>query len=250
MTSFPMLNENYLQAGKAGVGWVQNTNTMQMAEENVEWTYIPPFSATGHEFTRAVGLANNGWISVAATADDPQKAVDVLEFLNSLEGRQLMVAGVQGLHYNTFDADFNFDRDEEVWNASYETQTFPLYFYVGAGLMHGYVPIENYDTFAEALANVVVFEPMPTSTGYRELIQRSSEWVGETNPFQFVEFPELADLRTELLDVIITGWTKLISAEPGQFEAEWDAFLSEWDRVGGADWVAAYQTYYNESMAN
>src|SRR5690606_29400147 len=35
MNSFPLLNERYLQAGKAGVGWVQNPTSIQMAEDNV-----------------------------------------------------------------------------------------------------------------------------------------------------------------------------------------------------------------------
>jgi ABC-type glycerol-3-phosphate transport system substrate-binding protein len=250
MTSFPMMNERYLQAGKAGVGWVQNPNNIQMAEEDVEWAYIPPFSATGHEFARALGLANNGWISVAATSDDPQKSVDLLEYLNSYEGRQLMVAGVEGQHYTAFDEAGNFDRDDEAWSANYDSNTFPLYFYVGQGLMHGYVPVDEYESFSEALDHTIIFEPMPTSTGYREVIQQSGNWVGATNPFQFVEFQDLSDLRAELSDVIITGWTKLISADPDQFEAEWDAFLSEWNRVGGDEWVAAYQSYYDENLAN
>ncbi len=248
MSSMPMLNERYFQAGKAGVGWVQNPANLQMAEEGVEWAFIPPFSATGYEQTRALGIANNGYISVSATSDDPQKAVDVLEYLNSLEGRQLIVAGVQGVHYNSFDANGNFDRNQEAWSATYDSQTYPLYFYFGQGLMHGYIPVEKYDTFEEALSHTEVWEPSPNPTGLRDVIQESSRWVGAPNPFQFVDMSEYSDLLTELNDVIVTGWTKLISAEPGTFDAAWDEYISEWERVGGNDWVANFQAYYDANL--
>ena len=248
MSSMPMLNERYLQAGKAGVSWVQNPTNLQMAEENVEWAYIPPFSATGYEQTRALGLANNGYIAVSATSENPQKAVDVLEFLNSEEGRQLIVAGIQGVHYNTFDAEGNFDRNQEAWSASYDTPTYPLYFYFGQGLMHGYIPVDKYDTFEEAMDHTVVFEPSPNPTGLRQVIQESSQWVGASNPFQFVDMASLSDLLTEMNDAIITGWTKVISADPGTFKSAWDEYLAEWGRVGGNEWVAAFQTYYDENL--
>ena len=247
MSSLPLLNETYLQAGKSGVGWLQNPNNYQMAEDNVEWAFIPPFSSNGFEHTRAVGIANNGWISVAATSDDPQKAVDVLEFLNSPEGRKLMTAGVEGVHYNSFDEDGNFDRNQEAWSETYDGSTYPLYFYMGQGLMHTYVPVEDYDTFGEALNNLTIFEPQPNPTGLREVISESVNWVGEPNPFQFTEFPEMNDINVEVNDAIVTGWTKLIAADPGTFDAEWDAFIAEWERVGGPDWVATLQSYYDET---
>lgn len=247
MNSFPLLNETYLQAGKAGVGWVQNPANYQMAEENVEWAFIPPFSAEGYEHTRALGIANNGWISIAATADDPQKAVDVLEYLNSEEGRKLIVAGVEGVHYTTFDEDGNFDRNEEAWSAAYDGQIFPLYFYLGQGLMHSYVPVDEYSDFAEALNHLTIFEPQPNPTGLREVISESARWAGEPNPFQFVEFPELNDINVAVNDAIVTGWTKLIAADPGTFDQEWEAFLEEWERVDGPEWVAAFQEVYENS---
>jgi len=160
----------------------------------------------------------------------------------------LIVAGLEGEHFTAFAENGDFDRNWDAWSAVYSTPTFPLYFYLGQGLMHGYIPVEDYDSFAEALGHTVVFEPQPNPTGLRTVIQESARWVGEPNPFQFVEFPELNDLRVELNDVIVTGWTRVITATPDTFEAEWETFLSEWDRVGGADWVAAYQSYYDGTM--
>ena len=148
-----------MQAGKSGVVWVQNPRTTEMAEADAEWAYIPPFSAEGHEFTRAVGIANNGWIAVSATSKNPQKAVDLLEFVNSFEGRKLLVAGIEGVHYNTLSEDNTFDRIDAAWDADYDQPTYPLNFYFGQGLMHGYVPVTEYDTFEEALEHVQVWEP-------------------------------------------------------------------------------------------
>ncbi len=248
MTSFPMLMENYLQAGKAGVGWVQNPTNTEVAGEKVEWAYIPPFNSEGFEQTRAVGIINNGWIAISSESDNPQKAIDLLEFVNSYEGRQLLVAGVPGVHFNEIDEDGNFDRIQEAWDANYDGSSYPLYFYFGQGLMHGYIPVEKYDTFEEALMNVEIWEPKPQGNGLREVIKQGGQWAGAPDPFQFIQFPELDDIRAEVSDAIVTGWTKVITAAPEEFDAEWDAFVAEWERAGGEEWTAAFQTYYDENM--
>lgn len=245
MSSLPMLNETYLQPGKSGVAWVQNPANYAMAEENVEWAYLQPFSATSYEHTRAVGIANNGWISISSEADDPQKAVDLLEFLNSEEGRKLTVAGVPDVHYGSFTETGEFDRNQEAWSADYSSVTYPLYFYLGQGLVHGYIPVQEYDTFSEALSNIIIFESPENPIGLRNIIQESALWAGAPNLFQFIEFAELADIRVELNDAIVTGWTKVITAAPGAFENEWNAFVSEYNRVGGETWLATYQEYYD-----
>ena len=247
MTSMPMLNERYMQAGKSGVAWVQNPRNTEMAEADAEWAYIPPFSAEGFEHVRGQGIANNGWIAVSATSENPQKAVDLLEFVNSLEGRKLLVAGVEGVHYNTLSDDNTFDRIDEAWDADYDGPTYPLNFYFGQGLMHGYIPAVDYDTFEEALDNVQIWEPA-SLPGRTEVVAESAKWVGEPDPFQFVNFPDLEDNRTELQDAVCVGWTKAITADEGEFDNTWDEFLASWDRSGGEEWTAAYQAYYDENL--
>lgn len=255
MSSFPLMHEKYFLAGQAGSGWFQNpagqeTRLREAAPDAIVGT-IPPFSARGREFTKATGIVVNGWIAVMNGTESPEKAIEVLEYVNSEEGRRLLTAGIEGVHYTSFDGDGYFDRIQSGWEADYDGNTYPLYFYFGQGLMHGYVPVERYGTFEEAVQHVVLFDPLAykgTSKGYKALIPMANEWAGAPNPFQFVNFPELNDLQTAVNEVIIVGWTKAISAAPGEFDAEWSEFLSEWDRVDGAQWVKAYQDYYDDNV--
>jgi len=247
MNSMPMLNERYLQPGKAGVAWIQNPRNQEIVDEGAEWSYIPPFSAEGFEHTRGVGLANNGWISVSSMSENPQKAVDVIEYLNSPEGRRLMVAGVEGVHYSGFNEDGTFNRVQEAWDADYDEPTYPLYFYMGQGLVHGHIPAADYGTFEEALDNVQIYEPADLP-GRKEVLAESARWMGAPNPYQFVNFPELEDARSQLQDAICVGWTKVITADTADIDAEWSEFQESWTRLGGDEWTAAYQEYYDENL--
>ncbi len=67
-------------------------------------------------------------------------------------------------------------------------------------------------------------------------------------PFQFVEFPELNDIKVALGDALLTGWTEMITADPANFEAEWQEFLDEWAAAGGDERVQAYQNYYDANL--
>lgn len=251
MSSFPMMQEKYLLAGQAGAGWFQNPiNTeSQLAEAHpgAQLSMLPPFSASGHEFTKAVGLTVNGWISVMNGTEAPQKAIELLEYVNTREGRELMILGVEGTHFTDITSDGYFTRDQEAWSADYEWPDPHLWFYFGQGLMHGYVPVEQYGTFEEALANVILFDSIEyrdTRQGYKPLIPVAGQWTGGASPFQFVHFPELTDLQAEINDVITVGWTSSISAAEGEFDDEWNAFVREYNRIAD-EWIAAYQDYHD-----
>ena len=144
--SFPDLSERYIQAGKAGLSWFPNSGNFPIP--NAELGFLPPFTATGFEFTRSEGVVNNGWISVSAVSDTPQEAVDFLEYLNSREARKLLSAGIEGVHYSSFDENGNFERIEENW--PYESTYYPLWFYFGQGGARGVIPIAEYESLDEA----------------------------------------------------------------------------------------------------
>ena len=241
--SFPDLSERYIQAGKAGLSWFPNSGNFPIP--NAELGFLPPFTASGFEFTRSEGVVNNGWISVSAVSDTPQEAVDFLEFLNSREARKLLSAGIEGFHYSSFDENGNFERIEENW--TYESTYYPLWFYFGQGGARGVIPIAEYDSLDEAFANVEIWEPT-VGGGLRDTLVASALWTGDSMPFQFVEFPELNDIKVALGEALLTGWTEMITADPANFEAEWQEFLDEWQAAGGDEWVAAYQAYYDEHM--
>ena len=243
INSFPDLSERYIQAGKAGLSWFPNSGNFPIPDAEVG--FLPPFSATGYEFTRSQGMATNGWIAVSAVSDHPQEAVDLLEYLNSREARKLLTAGVEGVHYASFDDQGNFERIEENWN--YESTYYPLWFYFGQGGARGVIPIAEYGNAEEALQHVEIWEPT-VGGGLRDTLVASALWTGDPMMFQFVEFPELNDIKVALNDALLTGWTEMITADPANFDAEWDEFVAEWEAAGADEWVQAYQAYYDENL--
>lgn len=245
LTSFPQLSETYIQASKAGVSWFPNGGNFPLPEGAVSG-FIPPFSADGYEFARIEGIPTQGWISVSATSDDPQKAVDLLEFFNSLEGRKLLTLGIEGVHYENLDEAGNFDRIEENWD--YAQTYYPLHFYLGNGTTRGYVPVGEFGSVEEGLANVEIWQPRNGELNIRDTMAASAGWVGAPMMFQFVEFPELNDAKTALVDAIVTGWTEMITADPADFDSEWQEYLDELDAAGFDAWNQAYQAYYDENM--
>lgn len=243
INSFPDLSERYIQAGKAGLSWFPNSGNFPIPD--AETGFLPPFSATGYEFTKSRGLATNGWISISAMSDTPQEAIDFLEFLNSREARTLLTAGVEGLHYTSFDENGNFERIDDNWE--YESTYYPLWFYFGQGGARGVIPIAEYGNVEEALQNVEIWEPT-IGGGLRDTLVASAQWTGDPMIFQFVEFPELNDIKVTLGDALLTGWTEMITADPANFDAEWDEFVAEWEAAGAAEWIQAYQDYYDENI--
>lgn len=256
MDSYPKLMEKWFYAGKSGAGWIQNPYGIEAnVQKNVPGSYIevlPQFSARGYAYTRATGLIVNGYTGTAATSKNPQKAVDVVEYLNSEDGRMLFNAGIKGVHYTSFSADGYFDRIDSQWKADYGTGLdYPLYFYVGQGLVHGYIPAAKYATFEEAIAHIQMYDPASQRDAklqHHLLIPLGSSWVGAPNPFQFVDFPDLVDVRTDLGNKIWEGWTKCIAAGPGKFEGEYSAWQADLKKLGMEKWTAAFQQYYDRNL--
>jgi hypothetical protein len=157
----------------------------------------------------------------------------------------LLTLGIEDVHYNNLDADGNFDRIEENWD--YALTYYPLHFYLGNGTARGYVPLGEYATVEEGMANVQIWQPRG-GLNIRDTLAASSQWVGAPMMFQYVEFAELSDTQTALIDAVVTGWTELITAAPADFESEWQEYLTELDSAGLQEWTQAYQTYYDENL--
>lgn len=245
LTSFPQTSEIYLQGGKAGVGWIPSGGGFNVPDS--ELVPLPPITATGFEFSRAEGIDSNGFIAISSVSDNPQLAVDLLEFFNSREGRELLVLGLEGVHYDNLQDDGTFDRLKENWD--YDPIYYPLHFYLGQGVVRGYIPLtEGYDSIGAALQNVTIWEPNEGGVGLPGLMEASQKWIGAPMLFQFTEFGDLSDTDAALTDAIVTGWTEMITAAPADFDAEWDEYLAELEAAGFAEWTEAYQAYYDENF--
>jgi ABC-type glycerol-3-phosphate transport system substrate-binding protein len=256
MNSFPQLTEKYIMTGKAGMGWVINPFTSQAArlkeiDPDSEVSLLQPFSAKGYKFRRAQGMMVQIYAVVTSKSKNPAKAIECLEYFQSLDGRRLLIAGVEGVHWSSFSADGIFERNEVRWEQDYGKQLYhPLNFYLGQGNCEGYIPAKDYATFEEAYANAVPFVPASKKdeANVRLEYKEGAKWFGDPNPVQFVLFPEHNDLENAVIDAIVTGWTKCIAAKAGEFEKTWQEHQAELKRVGLDRWTALYQDYYDKNI--
>jgi ABC-type glycerol-3-phosphate transport system substrate-binding protein len=256
MNSFPMLTEKYMMTGKAGMGWVINPFTSQARrlkeiDPRSEVVLLEPLAAKGYAFKRNQGTMVQVNAVITSKSKVAQKAMDSLEYFQSWEGRQLLVAGVEGVHWKSFTRDGYFERIEENWERDYQKVMYhPLNFYLGQGNSEGYIPAKDYPTFEEAYANAVAFVPtsMRDQVNVKLEYKEGQKWFGDPNPVQFVQFPEHNDLKVAVDNAIWGGWTKCIAAKPGEFEKAWQENLAELKRVGLDRWVALYQDYYDKNI--
>lgn len=216
---------------------------MQTLDPNYEYEIIPAIGADRPEF-RPMTQGFNMWrISfVPSTAENPQGGLDLFELANSRVGREILIGGEKGVTMTeegfTEDGVFTLipENCEEVWGNS--TGISPRWW----GLMstvYGYIPVEKYDTYEEAYANEMIFV--------------TSQDMESDNPFSNVlgeiALPIESEVRPNLNNIRGEYWNKMITAS-SQEEAEalWDEYVSTWENGGGADYVAAYQEYYDANF--
>ena len=258
MSSYPNLNDKYFNAGKSGVGWFLAPPKLELTLRNTfpeaEVDVIPPFAARGYDFKRAQGTINTGYLGIAASSQNPEKALEVVEYLFTKEGRELVNAGIEGEHYKEITPDGFIDRTgcEEKWKELYgDTDLYPLYFHLGMAAFRGHIDWDKYRTYEEAYANRVLWDSMEfrgTKYAFSVSQRDAEEWFGEYNPFQYIRFEDLVDTAAEIDEAIKVGWTRMIAAEGGQFEEEWNSYIDALQSAGIGEWVKAYQGYFDREL--
>jgi ABC-type glycerol-3-phosphate transport system substrate-binding protein len=247
--SYPMLNEKYWFAGKCGVAYGAFGNqelTIQKVDPAAVIESIPPWSARGHKFQRGSGAMMVNHYAIPTSSKHPLKALDLLEFLNTKEGRIMSVAGAEGVQWKNYTEDGFYDQIEENWDPDHNYE-----YGFGTAEMRGYLPWGDYDTFEEAYDNrtIIVERGLKDSkASIKNLLEWGAKWRGELNPFRFVIIPELIDTDTAIWEAVEIGWIKMIAAGPGKFEDEWNEYVDSLNDAGIENWVESFQEYYDKNM--
>jgi len=246
--SYPQLCEKYWYASKCGVAFGnpgRTEETVQQSDPDAVLESIPPWSATGYTFTRGGGALEMDYHALPSSSRYPQKVVDLIEWFNSKEGSVMRALGVEGLNWANLSEDGYFDKLEE-WDTTQD-----YWWGMGSASMYGWIPYWDYGTFEEAYDHRVILvarSEKDAKTSMRWSLAWGAKWFGSENPFRFVSVPNTSDISVELSDAVEIGWIKMVAAGPGQFDAEWDAYVRSLDDAGFQQWVAAYQNYYDKNM--
>ncbi|MDR1061301.1 MAG: hypothetical protein LBL83_08875, partial [Clostridiales bacterium] len=190
---------------------------------------------------------------IPKTAKDPAKVLEVMEYINSKAGRDLLCAGPadwlspEGV---SSDGTYTLTVDPATRKAEWgsESATEPLA-YIFATHMFGYIPAKDYGTFEEAYANRTTYmeksmEGDPFNS--RDAIQNGqlysvSDLLSETN----LEIDN--DVKPKINTIKFEYWDKIImEPNPENIDALWDEYTSKWRAGGGDAYIQAYQEYYDE----
>jgi putative aldouronate transport system substrate-binding protein len=252
-------NAKYLYANKAGVIWTSRTaefeTNIQKADSNAKLAFLPPMVADGHQFIPSQGSAWWMMIGIPKTSKHPDKALQFIEFVNSKEGRELLVAGVKGRHFTTLTDDGVYDRNKANWEKDYDVKAngydHPLWWGF-LSTVHGYIPVEDYPTFEEALKNVHMFvsdEDAKKEFNWKTAVKYGG-FYNEPNPFHAVYIQSVQDKRSNIQNnVKAVYFLKMITAKnEKEVDKLWDDYKKAWEAAGGKEVIKAYQDFYDKNL--
>lgn len=261
---FTLNDKNYMRAKfSAGqCGWV---NSPMIAGDFNELLKVAPdakvalMSPMPHAPTASgayAGDANWNWMQnvLPATCSNPEKVLDLLEYLHSPEGRKLICTGIEGIHYDRFEQDgevgifYGVSAEEQGkdWDpAKGEGPTGSPMWWGMVSTINGIIPFDQYDSLEEALKHAVMFVSKEEydSNPYWDMRKRGS-LLTTHNPVPVV-IPEMSDIRADLESIRMEYQALIIQADPSEIDGLWDEYLQYMDSVGLPDAMVAVQAWYD-----
>lgn len=118
---------NDFTAGNSGIGfspmWSKSLVELKKnsPEAEVELLFPVPHDP---QYTNGATASDTGWewlINVIPkTCRDPERALDLLEYLNTEEGRKLMCVGIEGVHYDRYEDGVFYGINQEEQNKDWD----------------------------------------------------------------------------------------------------------------------------------
>lgn len=214
------------------------------------------------EYLKTSGIAISNGIVIPKTSKNPDRALDLLEFVVSNEGQALMVAGVEGVdHTRSGDGSFTLI-DQQAWNdkvSVYKNEIGyfgPFLMLVYSGGLH--VPYENY-SYLEAYMqstnpvlarNEAASEAMQYAAKIVNAFQTHPdvEYTGDLSMVFMVPDDETKDIGTKLNEVKTKWFTRFFFSEV-DMDQGWEEFVAEYKAAGADDYLAGYTKAVEEARA-
>jgi len=263
-------DKNYMRARfSAGqCGWVNSPmiaadfNELVKVDPEAQIRLMSPMPHTPNASGAYAGDANWNWMQnvLPATCTNPEKVLDLLEYLHSTEGRKLICTGIEGIHYEYYEQDdeaevgifYGVSAEEQGidWDpAKGEGPTGSPMWWGMVSTINGIIPFEKYESLEEALKHTVMFVSKEEydNNPYWDMRKRGS-LLTTHNPVPAV-IPEMIDISADLESIRWEYQALIIQADPGQIDALWDEYVMYMDSVGLPEAMVAVQAWYDENKA-
>jgi len=254
--SYPELVEKYLRASKSGVAYTTvgvEAKNIKAVDPAADFVFMPPWSAKGYTFARGYGGMGYNQVAIPASSKNAAKALEVIEWFHSKEGRMLLTAGIEGVHWSNLTADGYYDRNLDTWTKDYQTSSqSPYNLALGAEAMKGYIEWTKYPDFETAWDNRRIVEVRANKglpIDIQVTLKEADKWMGAPNPYRFVRFSPLNDIRSQVSNAVNVGMTKMIACKPEDFNTEWDNYIKGLEQAEYfSKWLPEWQKYWEANF--
>lgn len=231
---------NNITVGKSGtfVGWwsaaygVSNSGLWDICPE-ADWATVEIVGPDGY-----VGMKDNGRVtstySITTNCENPELAMEFLNFLNSDEGWWLVRYGIEGEHYTLDEQGYAYRTAEG--KALYDTYTLdPLY------TLTNRRDLENFTDSA----------PQTDPKLHYRWVMQQHQFLEKaplyTDVFYGVAKTEAsARYQVDVDNYVNTALMQFIIGEVELNDDNWNAFIEQWKTKGGAEILQSYVKAMNE----
>lgn len=225
---------------------------MNKVDPNAKVQAIKPFNLNNGFEPRQGGFIFWLLTFIPKTAADPGRVVDLIEFINSKDGRDLLAAGPKSWlspEGVAADGTFTLTVDPATRKAEWGSETaYSGLNYIFASHMNGYIPVRDYATFEEAYQNRVIYIESNMVTNQfnnRDALKNGSLYSKE-DMLAETHLTVDNDIRPKINTIKFEAWDKIImEKDPANIDALWSEYVSAWKSSGGDDRVKAYQEWYD-----
>ncbi len=223
-------------SGTVGMTMYDNSPFFIMQEMNDKKARViqiaPPIGPGGKRGFR--GAPRQSWLGavIPKSCRNPQKAVDIFEFMASEEGRRLVRLGVKGVHYHQKGERIAFN--PQIFYKWYGTHEFPASW----GLTYSGIDFINtikYPDFEDALKRPVYWKTGdPTLESYGEFAMFNREFV-TTSPVEINKIPGISSLTSQVSTALSNWRAKFLLDHDIDIDAVWDNYVNDIKRSGVAE---------------
>lgn len=199
---------------------------------------------------------------IPTSCQAPDRVLDLVEYLASNEGQDLLFRGIEGQHYTKNGDEVVYDAEAwttqgEIYNVSDGRLKYIPFVYLFAGSQEQLL-LEDSTSWYEASLKPIVVDRIPESDQktYIESVINSYDF--ENNPpasslpsyFTIITLPaELEEKRTQFEEITLQYLPSFITGQK-DIDAEWDDYAAAYEAAGAKEYEEAFNAAREKAKAD
>lgn len=213
--------------------------------------YLPPIAGVGG-VPANLGHSGGFWRGnvIPKTSKNPEKALELIEYTLTREGRELTEFGIEGIHFTAAKEEngrriytINKAECDKDWDTQKNGYLYPLTWGAMNYFEYAYIPIqENNYNYDEAFKNLQPWLPDEMANGqFPDWFAMNAKYTMTTPLLNVFDDKILGD-QAKLRSTFGEGWLKAVMSD--DFEKAWSELQEKWLSAGGKDIITYGNEYY------